>query len=75
MIKLQYSNNVVRETKIVSEDDIISAVLDDVGFDYSRGVTSLNGVALTADELNQTFAEMGCVERAFITNVEKLANA
>lgn len=75
MIKLNYMNNVTRDSKIISEDETVRSVLDSIGFDYSRGVTSLNGSALSDENLDQTFAALGVTDMAFVTNVAKAANA
>ncbi len=75
MIKLVYMNNVTRDSKIVSEDEVVKDVLDSIGFDYSRGITSLNGSAMTPESLGKTFGELNTGDTAFVTNVAKAANA
>lgn len=51
-------------------------VIEASGFDFSRGMTTLDGATLRAGEVNKTFAEMGYTEgRVRLLNVVKADNA
>ena len=75
MIKVVVGNNVKRSTTIVDPTATLRSVLQDAGIDTSRGLTTLDGAALHAEDLDKTFADYGVTDRAYLLNVAKLDNA
>lgn len=75
MIKVNYGNNVKRDSTIVSPDTTINAFFENVGIDYSRGTTTLNGAPLSAGDVYKTFADLGIEGECYLYNVVKLDNA
>jgi len=75
MIKVNVGNNVKRETKLVSEETTLRAVLEDVGIDYTKGTMTLDGSTLGPGDLSKTFAQFGIKDKCFLLNVVKADNA
>ncbi len=75
MIQVNYGNNMKKETAIVDENTTIRSFLEDVGIDYSRGQTSIDGAPLNPGDMDKTFAQLGVTTRCFLFNVVKLDNA
>lgn len=59
MIQVNVRTNTTRKTCNVEVTDTPKSVFDSVGVDVSRSMTNLNGVTLTATDLNSTFAALG----------------
>lgn len=75
MIQVNYGNNMKKETAIVDEHTTIRQFLEDVGIDYSKGQTNLDGAQLKPGEIDKTFADFGITTKCFLFNVVKLDNA
>lgn len=81
MIKVTAGNNVKRETTIIDENTTLRACFEELGIDYSRGVTHLDGAPLNAGDLNKTFKQFGFAgddearSKCFLMNVVKADNA
>lgn len=75
MIKVTVSNNVKRETVIVSDDTTLRSVLESNQIDYTRGMTNLDGTPLQPGALDKTFAEFGITEKCFLSAIVKTDNA
>ena len=75
MIKVTTSNNVTRNTVIVSENTTLRKVLEDAGINYNRGVTSIDGTSLRDDQLDMTFADFNISDRCYLMNAAKVDNA
>ena len=75
MIKVTVSNNVKRETVIVSDDTTLRSVLESNQIDYTRGMTNLDGSPLQAGDLDKTFAQFGIAEKCFLSAIVKTDNA
>lgn len=75
MIKVNVGNNVKRETKLVSEETTLRAVLEDAGIDYTKGTMTLDGSTLGPGDLSKTFADFGIADKCFLLNVVKADNA
>lgn len=75
MIKVDIRSNVKRVSEIVDENMTIRQAMETYGFDYTSGMTSLDGVTLPAGGLDKTFADYGVVDHCYIMNVVKADNA
>lgn len=75
MIKVTVSNNIKRETVIVSDDTTLRSVLESNQIDYTRGMTNLDGTPLQPGALDKTFAEFGITEKCFLSAIVKTDNA
>ena len=75
MIKVTVGNNLKRETVIVDSETTLRDCLEEAGVDYTRGMTTLDGSALGAGDLDKTFDDFGIKERTFLLNVVKADNA
>ena len=80
MIRVIVGNNLKRESKTVSEDTTLRAVLDAAGVDYNKGLITMDGVTLKAGDLNKTFREFGFdgtpgKDSAYLVSVAKADNA
>lgn len=75
MIQVHFGNNVRKETTIVDEHTTIRDFFDEVGIDYSKGNTTLDGAPLQPGEINKTFADFGISEKCYLYNVVKVDNA
>lgn len=54
----------------------LKSVLDQYKVNYMSGQTNLDGIVLSADDLDKTFAEMGKTEGScYLLNVAKQDNA
>ena len=71
MIQLKIGTNTKRNTVVV--DANITPKQADI--DYSMATVHLDGAALTANEMNMTFAEHGITETATLICVVKATNA
>ena len=75
MIQLKIGTNTKRNTVVVSEDISPKEALEDADIDYSMATVHLDGAALSANEMNMTFAEHGITEKATLICVVKATNA
>ena len=75
MIKVTVSNNVKRETNIISDNTTLRAVLENAEIDYSRGMVNLDGSPLQPGDLDKTFADFGIAEKCFLSSIVKADNA
>ena len=75
MIKVICGTNVKRETRIVSEEATPRQVLEEVGIDYSRGMTTMDGAPMSPGDLDKSFAQHGITEKTYLLNVVKVDNA
>ena len=75
MLKVTVSNNVKRNSVIVSSDTTLRQVLETNEIDYTRGLVNLDGAPLMAGDLDKTFADFGIAEKCFLSAIVKTDNA
>lgn len=75
MIKVNFGNNVRRETKLVNANMTIREFFNEVGIDYSRGQTNLDGAPIQAGQFDSTFAQLGVTTECYLYNIVKADNA
>lgn len=59
MIKVTIGNNLKRSTETFTHDTTLRAAMEQVGIDYTSGLTTMDGSTLGPGDLNKTFAEFG----------------
>ena len=60
MIQVKIKTNTIRDRIVTAElSDKIISVFESQGIDVSGSMTNLNGMTLTAIDLNSTFASLG----------------
>lgn len=75
MVKVTVSNNVKRETNIISDNTTLRTALENAEIDYSRGMVNLDGSPLQAGDLDKTFEDFGIAEKCFLSSIVKADNA
>lgn len=75
MIQLKIGTNTKRNTIVVDANITPKQALENADIDYSMATVHLDGAALTANEMNMTFAEHGITETATLICVVKATNA
>lgn len=75
MIKVICGNNIKRETVIVEKSESLRNVLENVGIDYTRGLTTLDGAPMQPGDLDKTFDDFGIADRCYLLSVVKADNA
>lgn len=75
MIKVNYGNNMRKDSTIVNENTTIRNFLKDVNIDYAKGVTNLDGAPLQPGDFDKTFADFGITSECFLYSVVKVDNA
>lgn len=74
MIEIKIGTNMERKTILAEETKTIKAVLEENEVDYASTQIHLDGVPLTATELNSTFEKVGITEKCYLLAVTKLTN-
>lgn len=75
MIKVIFGDNLDRKQAIVEKTATPRSVLEDAGFDYSRGALNLDGATLRPGDIDKTFEELGVTEKCYLLSVVKMNNA
>ena len=77
MIQVVVLTATSRDTKVVSTDTTIKAVLESVGADIASGGYSLDGSTLLTGEINKTFASFGVAEdsKVYLSKIKAQNNA
>lgn len=75
MLNIIVGNNMGRQSMIIDENTTIRQALEQADIDYSRGMTSLDGVTLQPGQMDKTFVELGITEKCYLMNVVKADNA
>ena len=80
MIRVTYGTNAGTDVDFVDKDVTVKAFLEEHEIDYSRGLTTVDGVTMQAGGLNKTFAELGFSDEegkntCWVMNIAKTPNA
>lgn len=75
MYKVIYGNNITRNTEIVSGDMTPFEFIEKYAVDTGFGVTTLNGVRATTEQMNTPFSELGLGDKVYILQVMKAQDA
>lgn len=75
MIKVTVSNNVKRETAIISDTTTLRTALETAQIDYTRGMVNLDGSPLAPGDLDKTFSDFNIAEKCFLSAITKADNA
>jgi len=80
MIRVTIGNNLKRSAENFTPDTTLRAAMEQVGVDYTGGMTTLDGSTLGPGDLNKTFADFGYDgteghDKCFLLNVVKADNA
>lgn len=75
MITITLGDNTNRTNIVVDENSTIKTVLEENGIDYTGGGIQLDGVTVSAGDMNKSFADLGVKEHCYLFRVAKLTNA
>lgn len=80
MIKVIVSNNLKRETHIISPDTTLRQAFEQAGVNYFAGVNSLDMAPLSPGDMDKTFAAFGYTgepghDSCYLTSIAKANNA
>jgi hypothetical protein len=75
MVTVTIGNNVKKQDKVLEPSTTLRAAFEMVGIKYAEGVSTLDGAALNAGDIDKTFAEMNVTGHCFLYNVAKADNA
>ena len=74
-INVTVADNFDKKTYPIDDSKVIKNFLDEVQFDYTKGVPYMDGAALMPGDINKSFAEFGCSGRVYLTRIIKTDNA
>lgn len=75
MISITISTNTNRTTVLVPASKTPKEILQENNIDLHSGVLSLDGVPLSASEMNMSLEDLNVKESAFLTSIVKSDNA
>ena len=76
MIQVSISTTTKRyEAITIPASTTLRQAFDQVGADYSRGITSIDGIPVGHGGLDKSFADFGITEKCTLWNVVKADNA
>lgn len=75
MLKVTIGTNTSRKAVVVSPDKTLRDVLTENGVNLNVGKLMIDGGAINANQLDQTLAEIGVQDNAYIISVAKADNA
>ena len=74
MIKVNLSTNTDRTSVIVEDSQTPSEIFSDNSIDFNRGQVYLDGVQLSASEMNTNLSDLGVTESCRLSVVIKADN-
>ena len=75
MVKVTLGTNTSRKTVIAEKTAIIKDILTEYNVDYTTSTIHLDGVPVTASEMNSSFEDLGIVDTCFLVGIVKADNA
>lgn len=75
MVKIFIRNQMTRKESILDENTSLRAAFEQAGIECDRGIITLSGTVIGANELDKTFADFGVTESAVLNVNTKTDNA
>lgn len=75
MFRINLGTNTSRQTVNVNPNSLIREVLEAYNVNYANTTLHLDGIPLTAMELNRSFNDLGVTDNSYLIAVIKCENA